>query len=99
MDFCNSLFDFDFSTENYINRIDKLLWSHDIEPIKRLPKPAPPVCELPEVIAETIIRLEKLAEAALDADRMGAYFRILDELDRFRAAECPEMPINDGFLM
>lgn len=89
MDFKSSLFDFDFCVENYIDALDRAIWRSDLKPFKRLPKPAPEVCELPEVIEETIKRLEKMAERALDSDRMGAYFRILDELDRFRAAGHP----------
>lgn len=85
MDFKTSLFDFNFDFENYIDRLDRLLWASDIEPVTRR-TPVPEVCELPEVVGETIDRLGRLAERALDSGRMEAYFRILDELDRYRNA-------------
>lgn len=96
-----SLFDYDFDLENYIQALDRAIWRTDLGPSRPMAEPAPEVDELPEVIDTTLKRLKTLAFMALDDGRMEAYFRLLDEIDRYEAAQTDdeEMIENYEFIM
>ena len=81
----DSLFDFDFELENLAAKYGRVNITTGESP-RPMADPAPEVNELPEVILSTIERLKEMAFRALDENRMEAYFRLIEERERWEDA-------------
>ena len=83
--FPSSLFDFDFiaeENEKSVKEAHRAALMADAWP----DTPAEPCY----IIEEKLEELRMLADAALTAERMEAYFRLLDEIERWERAEVLE---------
>lgn len=86
MMFHESLFDFDFESEKDVRQAIEEREAHRLSLLGD-GEPEPPA-ELAETVSDTLGRLRGLAADALDSGRMGAYFRLLDEIERWEGAIC-----------
>lgn len=95
VNFPKSLFDFDFTEENNFAAVDAAIADYNEYRAKvcrhwERNNPEEGIKGLPfgsvEELTERKSLLENLRTSALLADRMGAYFRICEEIDRYNDA-------------
>ena len=92
--FPTSLFDFDFSAElgtNYrtLEEYQTRLARHTARLTAVDANPLEPRTQDPEERAERVKALREMAENALQQDRMGAYFRLLDSIEAYEIVSEP----------
>lgn len=89
--FPTSLFDFDFIAEENEKSVKEAIETREAH---RAALMADPWDDTPAepcyIIEEKLEGLRSLAEAALEAERMEVYFRLLDEIERWERAEVLE---------
>lgn len=89
--FPTSLFDFDFIAEENEKSVKEAIETREVHRASLMADPWEDTPAEPcYIIEEKLEELRSLAEAALDAERMEAYFRLLDEIERWERAEVLE---------
>ena len=89
--FPTSLFDFDFVGDAAVTEALAAYETHRAK--SQAPAEPAELCELEETATARLDELREMATAALDSGRMAAYFRILDEIERWERCEIIEPSI------